>query len=149
MGRGNSAKPTAEKKDGVAGKKEEKATEETTEEVEEKGKKDETNETRNGYYVELGENDMFEGFMIDGRRHGESRCTWSDGDVMLCTWKQGLCKEHKREDTKKKERQERAMAKEMAKENAKEKKNITQLTGKKRLHNQKSNSRGRRKNFSI
>ena len=96
MGRGNSAKPTAEKKDGVAGKKEEKATEETTEEVEEKGKKDETNETRNGYYVELGENDMFEGFIIDGRRHGESRCTWSDGDVMLCTWKQGLCKEHER-----------------------------------------------------
>lgn len=121
MGRGNSAKPTAEKKDGVAGKKEEKATEETTEEVEEKGKKDETNETRNGYYVELGENDMFEGFMIDGRRHGESRCTWSDGDVMLCTWKQGLCKEHKREDTKKKKRQERAMAEAMAKENAKEK----------------------------
>lgn len=100
MGRGNSAKPTAEKKDGVAGKKE--ATEETTEEMEEKGKKDETNETRNGYYVELGENDMFEGFIIDGRRHGESRCTWSDGDVMLCTWKQGLCKEHEREDTEKK-----------------------------------------------
>jgi len=129
MGRGNSAKPTAEKKDGVAGKKE--ATEETTEEMEEKGKKDETNETRNGYYVELGENDMFEGFIMDGRRHGESRCTWSDGDVMLCTWKQGLCKEHTREDTQKEKRQERAMAKAMAKENAKGKKILRNLQEKK------------------
>jgi hypothetical protein len=63
MGRGNSAKPIAEKKDEVAGNQEEKVTKETTEEVEEKGKKDETNETRNGYYVELGEDDMFEGLV--------------------------------------------------------------------------------------
>lgn len=60
-----------------------------------------TNEPWTGYCVELGEEDMFEGFMIDGHRHGESRCTWNDGDVMLCTWQQGVCREHDRKDKEK------------------------------------------------
>ena len=46
---------------------------------------------------------MFEGFVKDGARHGLSRCSWSDGDVLLCRWIQGNCRKHQEHcDNKKK-----------------------------------------------
>ena len=128
MNRGNSSTPAEEKKavsddvkedkqDEAAGKEEDKVT---PEKVEEDGKKDAKNEPWIGYYVD----EMFEGFMTDGLRHGDSRCKWSDGDVMLCTWQEGVCGEHEIEDGKKREQQARAME---------EEKRAMENEGKKRL----------------
>jgi len=39
-----------------------------------------------GYFVKLRDGELFEGFMVDGQRHGESRFTWADKDVMMCCW---------------------------------------------------------------
>jgi hypothetical protein len=36
-----------------------------------------------------GGTDLFEGFVENGRRNGDSRYTWADGDVLLCTWING------------------------------------------------------------
>ena len=45
---------------------------------------------------------MFEGYVTNGMlRHGNSRCSWSDGDVMFCCWNNGHCNAHE-ENCKKK-----------------------------------------------
>ena len=135
MNRGNSSMPAEEKKavsddvkeDEAAGKEEDKVT---PEKVEEDGKKDAKNEPWIGYYVD----EMFEGFMTDGLRHGDSRCKWSDGDVMLCTWQEGVCGEHEIEDGKKREQQARAME---------EEKKAMENEGKKRLDEKKIMTRSK------
>ena len=48
-----------------------------------------------------GGTDLFEGFVENGRRNGDSRYTWADGDVLLCTWINGQCVAHEREQMKK------------------------------------------------
>ena len=60
-------------------------------------RKDSQSETR--YCMQLCRNlgawDMFEGYVTNGLiRHGNSRCSWSDGDVMHCCWKNGRCDAH-------------------------------------------------------
>ena len=60
-------------------------------------RKDSQSETR--YCMQLCRNlgawDMFEGYVTNGMiRHGNSRCSWSDGDVMHCCWKNGRCDAH-------------------------------------------------------
>ena len=56
--------------------------------------KDSQSETR--YCIQLcrklGAWEMFEGYVTNGMiRHGNSRCSWSDGDVVHCCWNNGRC----------------------------------------------------------
>ena len=66
-------------------------------------------ESETKFYVQLCNKkrnawDMFEGFVKDGTRHGPSRCSWSDGDVLLCRWILGNCEKYQDHcDNKKKE----------------------------------------------
>ncbi len=55
-----------------------------------------------GYFVKLRDGELFEGFMVDGQRHGESRFTWADKDVMMCCWTKGRCLAHDNIDKQKK-----------------------------------------------
>lgn len=59
--------------------------------------------TWTGYFVELRANELFEGFMVNGLRHGDSRFTWADNDVMICNWMNGRCPAHDKIDKQKKE----------------------------------------------
>ena len=59
--------------------------------------------TWTGYVVELRVNELFEGFMVNGLRHGDSRFTWADNDVMICNWMNGRCPAHDKIDKQKKE----------------------------------------------
>ena len=56
-----------------------------------------------GYFVELRAGELFEGFMVDGQRHGDSRFTWADKDVMMCCWTNGRCLAHDNIDKQKKQ----------------------------------------------
>ena len=57
-------------------------------------------ESETKFYVQVsnkgeGTWEMFEGFVKNGKRHGPSRCSWSDGDVLLCKWIEGVCEKYK------------------------------------------------------
>ena len=60
------------------------------------------------YYVKAVKNstkkdnwDLYEGFMVKGKKHGLGRYTWADSECMLCMWNQGSCKEQETREAEK------------------------------------------------